>query len=128
MEKNRCKNDYREHVRCGMQRRVNILMTDVPKKGNISSETEKKFKDSRDKIFLKQSLNLYLIGHILSQEILIHMLVKTSDFKEKFKDKDRIKQALRKKRNEENIQNQSPDFYKLNASREWNKILNNSGY
>lgn len=66
MEKNRCKNDYREHVRCGMQRRVNILMTDVPKKGNISSETEKKFKDSRDKIFLKQSLNLYLIGHILS--------------------------------------------------------------
>lgn len=41
-------------------------MTDVPKKGNISSETEKKFKDSRDKIFLKQSLNLYLIGHILS--------------------------------------------------------------
>lgn len=60
MEKNRYKNDYREHVRCGMQRRVNILMSDIPKKGNISSETEKIFKVSRDKIFLKQNLNLYI--------------------------------------------------------------------
>lgn len=59
MGKNRYKNYYTEHVRYGMQRRVNILMTYAPKKGDTASETEKIFKRPIDKNFLKQSLSIH---------------------------------------------------------------------
>lgn len=53
MENNSYKNDYREHVRYQIQRRVNILMTDVPKIGNIENEIKKIFKGPINKNFLK---------------------------------------------------------------------------